>query len=218
MCRSQWAERRISRLDGVALDAAAAAFTTKSINPSRVQSRIFYDNIIDVKMRGASDSLAADLRMQLTDKLDAVGLNGQAAVANVSPALVGVISALPNPTNPGAVGVWTDFLDAYDDAVDGKNRYGRRRNPNVGKRPIPGNTPVGCRLRPPATYSGIVCRLAGSGYRPICRRRPPRARMQTWQPPWPTLPGRAVDSRKQFGVVSGWCGTSTPIPARIKPA
>ena len=108
------------RLDGVALDAAAAAFTTKSINPSRVQSRIFYDNIIDVKMRGASDSLAADLRMQLTDKLDAVGLNGQAAVANVSPALVGVISALPNPTNPGAVGVWTDFLDAYDDAVDGK--------------------------------------------------------------------------------------------------
>ena len=108
------------RLDGVALDAAAAAFTTKSINPSRVQSRIFYDNIIDVRMRGASDSLAADLRMQLTDKLDAVGLNGQAAVANVSPELVGVISALPDPTNPGAVGVWTDFLDAYDDAVDGK--------------------------------------------------------------------------------------------------
>ena len=108
------------RVAGVALDAAAAAFTTKAINPSRVQSRIFYDNIIDVKMRGASDSLAADLRMQLTDKLDAVGLNGQAAVANVSPALVGVISALPDPTNPGAVGVWTDFLDAYDDAVDGK--------------------------------------------------------------------------------------------------
>ena len=108
------------RLDGVALDAAAAAFTTKAINPSRVQARIFYDNIIDVRMRGASDSLAADLRMQMTDKLDAVGLNGQAAVTNVSPALVGVISALTNPTNPTAVSTWGDFLDAYDDAVDGK--------------------------------------------------------------------------------------------------
>ena len=108
------------RNDGVALDAAAAGFTTKSIHPSRVQARIFYDNIIDVKMRGASDSLAADLRLQLTDKLDAVGLNGQAAVANVSPALSGVISALPNPTNPGAIATWVDFLDAYDDAVDGK--------------------------------------------------------------------------------------------------
>ena len=108
------------RSAGVALDAAAAAFTTKAINPSRVQARIFYDNIIDVRMRGASDSLAADLRLQLTDKLDAVGLNGQAAVANVSPALVGVVNALPNPVNPTAVSTWTDFLDAYDDAVDGK--------------------------------------------------------------------------------------------------
>ena len=32
-------------------------------------------------MRGASDALTADLRMQLTDKLDAVGLTGQAAVS-----------------------------------------------------------------------------------------------------------------------------------------
>ena len=108
------------RNDGVALDATAAAFTTKSINPSRVTSRYLYDNIVDVRMRGASDSLAADLRMQLTDKLDAVGLNGQAAVANTSPALTGIINALSNPTNPTALATWTDFLDAYDDAVDGR--------------------------------------------------------------------------------------------------
>ena len=108
------------RSDGVALDAAAATFTTKSINPSRVQARIFYDNIIDVRMRGASDALTADLRMQLTDKLDAVGLTGQAAVANTSPALTGIISGLTDPTNPTAISDWEDFLDAYDDAVDGK--------------------------------------------------------------------------------------------------
>ena len=108
------------RSDGVALDAAAATFTTKSINPSRVQARYLFDNIIDVRMQGASDALATDLRAVITDKLDAVGLTGQAAVSNTSPALVGIISGLTNPTNPSDAAVWTDFLDAYDDAVDGK--------------------------------------------------------------------------------------------------
>ena len=108
------------RSDGVALDAAAATFTTKSINPSRVQARYLFDNIIDVKMQGASDSLSTDLRAVITDKLDAVGLTGQAAVANTSPVLVGIISGLTNPTNPTAASEWTDFLDAYDNAVDGK--------------------------------------------------------------------------------------------------
>ena len=75
------------RSDGVALDAAVAVFTTKPINPSRVQARYLFDNIIDVKMAGASDALATDLRAALADKLDAVGLKGQAAVANTSPAL-----------------------------------------------------------------------------------------------------------------------------------
>ena len=108
------------RSPGVALDAAAATFTTKSINPSRVQARYLFDNIIDVKVAGASDSLATDLRGVIADKLDAVGLTGQAAVANTSPVLVGLISGLADPTDPGAVSTWTDFLDAYDDAVDGK--------------------------------------------------------------------------------------------------
>ena len=108
------------RNDGVAKDADAATFTTKSINPSRVQARYLIDNIVDVRLRGASDALAVDLRMQLSDKLDAVGLKGQAAVSNTSPALTGIINALNDPTNPTAVAVWTDYLDAYDDAVDGK--------------------------------------------------------------------------------------------------
>lgn len=108
------------RDDGVALDATAATFTTKSINPSRVTARYLFDNIVDVRLRGASDAMAADLRMQLSDKLDKVGLNGQAAVSNTSPALMGIINALSNPTDAGSVATWTDYLDAYDDAVDGK--------------------------------------------------------------------------------------------------
>ena len=108
------------RSDGVALDATAHTLTTKSINPSRVQARVLYDNIVDVRMRGASDALATDLRMQLTDKLDAVGLTGQAAVANTSPVLVGLISGIADPGDAQAVSDWEDFLDAYDAAVDGK--------------------------------------------------------------------------------------------------
>ena len=107
------------RSDGVALDATAGAFTTKAINPSRVSARYLYDNINDVRMRGASDALAMDLRMQIADELDKVGLNGQAAVANTSPALTGIIGGLTNPTNPTALATWTDYLEAYDAAVDG---------------------------------------------------------------------------------------------------
>jgi hypothetical protein len=109
-----------ARSPGAALDAVAGVFTTKAINPSRVQARVLYDNINDVKMRGSSDALANDLRMQISDKLDAVGLQGQAAVANTSPALTGIIGALANPTNPTDAATWADFLSAYDDAVDGK--------------------------------------------------------------------------------------------------
>ena len=108
------------RDDGVAMDAAAATFTTKSINPSRVTARYLFDNIIDVRLRGASDALATDLRAVLADKLDSVGLNGQAAVNNTSPALTGIVGALTNPTDPTDTAIWSDYLDAYDDAVDGK--------------------------------------------------------------------------------------------------
>jgi len=108
------------RDDGVALDATAGTFTTKQINPSRLSSRFVYDNIIDVRMRGASDALAADLRMQLSDKLDAVGLNGQAAVSGTSPALTGIINGLTDPTNPTDVATWLQYLGAYDAHVDGR--------------------------------------------------------------------------------------------------
>ena len=168
-------------------------------------------------MRGASDSLAADLRMQLTDKLDAVGLNGQAAVANVSPELVGVISALPDPTNPGAVGVWTDFLDAYDDAVDGKIAM----DADAIRMLVNSNTWKFARGLQIATSGDLLRDRLPSGRFRVSANMPPTpttgadANVAT---AWPTLPGRAVDSRKQSGAVSGWCGTSTPIPAKIRPA
>ncbi len=109
-----------ARSEGVAQDATAATFTTKSINPSRVAARYLFDNINDVRMRGTSDALATDLRGAIAQKLDTVGLNGQAAVANTSPALVGIIGGLTDPTDPGDTVAWDDVLDLYDLAVDGK--------------------------------------------------------------------------------------------------
>ena len=107
-----------ARLPGVALDAVASTFTVKSLNPSRVVARVNYDSILDARLQGASDALVADLRSQISQKLDLVGLLGQAAVTDVSPALIGIISALPDPTDPTAASTWTDVLDAYDN-IDG---------------------------------------------------------------------------------------------------
>ena len=55
----------------------------------------------------------------MADKLDALVLNGQAAVANTSPASKGIIG-LTNPTDPTAVAGWKDYLEAFDNSVDGK--------------------------------------------------------------------------------------------------
>ena len=107
-----------ARLPGVVLDAVASTFEVKSLNPSRVSARVNYDSIMDARLQGASDALVADLRAQISQKLDLVGLTGQAAVPNVSPALIGIISALPDPTDPPAASTWVDVLDAYDN-IDG---------------------------------------------------------------------------------------------------
>ena len=105
---------------GVAKDAEAATFTTKSIDPSRISVRYVFDNIGDSKMRGSSDALATDLRGAIAQELDLVGLQGQAVVSNTSPAVVGIIGGLVNPTTPTAIADWEDFLGAYDNAVDGR--------------------------------------------------------------------------------------------------
>ena len=107
-----------ARLPGVVLDAVASTFEVKSLNPSRVSARVNYDSIMDARLQGASDALVVDLRAQISQKLDLVGLTGQAAVPNVSPALIGIISALPDPTDPPAASTWVDVLDAYDN-IDG---------------------------------------------------------------------------------------------------
>ena len=108
------------RLDGVAIDAAAATFTTKSVAPVRLTARYLWGVETTARIRGFEEALRADIRAVLGDKLDYMAINGQVAVANVSPAIAGIIASLPNPTDPVQVATWNDYLSLYPDAVDGK--------------------------------------------------------------------------------------------------
>ena len=108
------------RSDGVALDAAAATLTTETIAPVRATTGFLFGVEDTARIRGLEDSLTAEMRGKLTDKMDALSINGQAAVANTSPAVEGIIRELANPTNPSAVADYSDYLDAFDAPVDGK--------------------------------------------------------------------------------------------------
>ena len=108
------------RLDGVAIEAAAATFTTKSVAPVRLTARYLWGVETTARIRGFEEALRADIRAVLGDKLDFMAINGQAAVANTSPAIAGIISSLTDPTDPDTEATWNDYLSLYPDAVDGK--------------------------------------------------------------------------------------------------
>jgi len=108
------------RSDGVAKDAEAATFTSESVAPVRLTARYLFGVETTARIRGFEEALRADIRTVLGDKLDVMALNGQAAVNNVSPAIKGIISELPDPTDPTTEAAWTDYLSLYPEQVDGK--------------------------------------------------------------------------------------------------
>ena len=108
------------RSDGVAKDAEAATFTTESVAPVRATARYLFGVETTARIRGFEEALRADIRAVLGDKLDKLALNGQAAVANTSPAVEGIISQLTDPTDPTAVAAWNDYYGLYASRVDGK--------------------------------------------------------------------------------------------------
>ena len=108
------------RLDGVAKDADAATFTTKTVSPSRLTARYLFGVESTARLAGMEEALRADLTATLGDKLDAVALTGQAAVTNVSPAVEGLVSQLTAPGTPGAIATASDYLGVFPGRVDGK--------------------------------------------------------------------------------------------------
>ena len=108
------------RLPGVAQDAGAATLGVKSVNPVRATARYLFNLENIALVRGYEETLAADIRAVLGDKLDALAINGQAEVANTSPAFNGILNNLTNPTPASEVSAWDDYLAAYSGRVDGK--------------------------------------------------------------------------------------------------
>ena len=107
------------RSDGVAMDAAAATFTSKSVEPVRLTARYLFGVETTARIRGFEEALRADIRAVLGDKLDSLALNGQAAVADTSPAIAGIIAQLGDPADPANEATWTDYLSLYPSRVDG---------------------------------------------------------------------------------------------------
>ena len=108
------------RNTGVELNGIAATLTTESINPVRLTASYTYSAESLVKVKGFEEALRRDIRGVLSEKRDYLAINGQSAVGSTSPALAGIINSLTNPTNPGSIAAWDDYLDAYDSHVDGK--------------------------------------------------------------------------------------------------
>ena len=108
------------RSDGVEVDGTAANITNEQINPVRLTASYTYGEETLQRILGFEEALRGDIQSTLQDKQDALGINGQAAVANVSPAFEGLLSALTDPAAPTAVAAYGDYLAAFDDAVDGK--------------------------------------------------------------------------------------------------
>lgn len=109
------------RDSGIELDGAAATIANEQITPVRLTASYTYGVESLANIEGFEEALRADVQQVLNEKRDSLVINGQAAVANVSPAIEGLISGLTNPTDPTTVFTWSDVLDAFDNAVDGKH-------------------------------------------------------------------------------------------------
>ena len=89
-----------ARSPGVELDGAAATLEVDTMGVVRMVSSYTYTVESLHKVRGFGDALAADLRGVMAEKRDALMLNGQAAVANTSPAVTGILGSPGRPHGP----------------------------------------------------------------------------------------------------------------------
>ena len=113
-----------ARVDGAELDGAAAVLTTVSGAPVRVTGSYTYGSETLARVRGFEESLRVDLRGVLSEKRDALAINGQAAVQDESPAVAGILGTLTDPTDATMMASFPDYILLYDKRVDGKYAIG----------------------------------------------------------------------------------------------
>ena len=106
------------RLPGVAHDSVVGTVRNTDITPARVTARMTVAREDMSIIPGLLDGWQADLRGALMLERDRMVLNGQAAVANVSPLVEGILRAVAETSDTSSVADYADYLNAYDD-VDG---------------------------------------------------------------------------------------------------
>ena len=108
------------RSPGVAHDSVAGTVRNTDISPARVTARMTVAREDIPTIPGLLQGWQDDLRGALMIERDGMVVNGQAAVNNVSPAVVGILMdpLIADPANPGDIATYVDYLNAFDD-VDG---------------------------------------------------------------------------------------------------
>ena len=115
------------RSPGVAHDAVVGTVRNTDIAPARVTARMQIAREDIALIPGYQTGWENDLRGALMLERDRMILNGQAAVNNVSPAVAGILmdANIADPSNPGDIATYVDYLNAYDDvdaySDDGSN-------------------------------------------------------------------------------------------------
>lgn len=131
-----------------ALDGTAATITTATIDPVRLTASYTFTVESTQLIRGIESALTRDLRQTLNDKLDKLVINGQAKSGSTSPKIDGLLNSLAAATAASAQAGWSDYLSAYDGAVDGIHASS---DMDV------------CLLVNPATWQHAMIQLVGTG-------------------------------------------------------
>ena len=115
------------RSPGVALDSVVGTLRHVDIVPARVTARLTVTREDMSIVSGLVQGWQNDLRGTLMLERDRMVLDGQAAVANTSPAVDGILrdSNIADPANPTDIATYVQYLDPFDDvneySADGVN-------------------------------------------------------------------------------------------------
>ena len=96
-----------------AQDAGSVVLEPFSLTPRRAQSRVQFARESTFRMAGLEELLRTEIRNALSNELDAQVISGTNGFTN----------ELPNPTNPGSVISYQNFVDTYTELIDGTYAY-----------------------------------------------------------------------------------------------
>ena len=102
---------------GDAADGTAGALTAVTASPRRISARLSLtlEDVAAVGQSGFEAMLRQNASMKLSDAYDGQCISGNGTAPNVN----GLINQLTDPTDPGSVSSFDDFVAVFADALDG---------------------------------------------------------------------------------------------------